>query len=152
MDYIQGKKEPLYFQIWDCLLMKMGTNKDFLADQLNCSSYCSLQDPKEYLPFLNTLRKMETNYQRYTIDRHLKRYTKALGHLSKCGRCPKEDFCSVTFPFWRAFERKQLKKEKDCTRSSSCLVMHGELLLLTFCTVVWCRGKKIFIPLWSCST
>ncbi|XP_067172653.1 elongator complex protein 1 isoform X2 [Apteryx mantelli] len=42
-------------------------------------------DPKEYLPFLNTLRKMETNYQRYTIDRHLKRYTKALGHLSKCG-------------------------------------------------------------------
>ncbi|XP_068032591.1 elongator complex protein 1 [Anomalospiza imberbis] len=45
----------------------------------------SQKDPKEYLPFLNTLRKMETNYQRYTIDRHLKRYTKALGHLSKCG-------------------------------------------------------------------
>ncbi|NWI51091.1 ELP1 protein, partial [Calyptomena viridis] len=45
----------------------------------------SQKDPKEYLPFLNTLWKMETNYQRYTIDRHLKRYTKALGHLSKCG-------------------------------------------------------------------
>ncbi|KAL2294004.1 hypothetical protein Nmel_007714 [Mimus melanotis] len=45
----------------------------------------SQKDPKEYLPFLNTLRKMEINYQRYTIDRHLKRYTKALGHLSKCG-------------------------------------------------------------------
>ncbi|KAM9587120.1 elongator complex protein 1 isoform 2-T2 [Morphnus guianensis] len=45
----------------------------------------SQKDPKEYLPFLNILRKMETNYQRYTIDRHLKRYTKALGHLSKCG-------------------------------------------------------------------
>uniref|UniRef100_A0A8C8BM55 Elongator complex protein 1 n=1 Tax=Otus sunia TaxID=257818 RepID=A0A8C8BM55_9STRI len=45
----------------------------------------SQKDPKEYLPFLNTLQKMETNYQRYTIDRHLKRYTKALGHLSKCG-------------------------------------------------------------------
>ncbi|XP_030823995.1 elongator complex protein 1 [Camarhynchus parvulus] len=45
----------------------------------------SQKDPKEYLPFLNALRKMETNYQRYTIDRHLKRYTKALGHLSKCG-------------------------------------------------------------------
>ncbi|NWR57482.1 ELP1 protein, partial [Bucorvus abyssinicus] len=45
----------------------------------------SQKDPKEYLPFLNTLRKMETNYQRYTIDRHLKRYTKALEHLSKCG-------------------------------------------------------------------
>ncbi|XP_017590846.1 PREDICTED: elongator complex protein 1 isoform X2 [Corvus brachyrhynchos] len=45
----------------------------------------SQKDPKEYLPFLNALQKMETNYQRYTIDRHLKRYTKALGHLSKCG-------------------------------------------------------------------
>ncbi|NXC44125.1 ELP1 protein, partial [Penelope pileata] len=45
----------------------------------------SQKDPKEYLPFLNTLRKMEINYQRYTIDKHLKRYTKALGHLSKCG-------------------------------------------------------------------
>ncbi|XP_035418910.1 elongator complex protein 1 isoform X1 [Cygnus atratus] len=45
----------------------------------------SQKDPKEYLPFLNTLQKMEANYQRYTIDKHLKRYAKALGHLSKCG-------------------------------------------------------------------
>ncbi|KAM4054060.1 elongator complex protein 1 isoform 1-T2 [Anomaloglossus baeobatrachus] len=45
----------------------------------------SQKDPKEYLPFLNTLRKMETNYQRYSIDKYLKRYIKALGHLSKCG-------------------------------------------------------------------
>lgn len=46
----------------------------------------SQKDPKEYLPFLNTLKKMETNYQRYTIDKHLKRYKKALHHLSKCGQ------------------------------------------------------------------
>uniref|UniRef100_A0A8C8RGH4 Elongator complex protein 1 n=1 Tax=Pelusios castaneus TaxID=367368 RepID=A0A8C8RGH4_9SAUR len=45
----------------------------------------SQKDPKEYLPFLNTLRKMETSYQRYTIDKYLKRYKKALCHLSKCG-------------------------------------------------------------------
>lgn len=45
----------------------------------------SQKDPKEYLPFLNTLKKMETNYQRYTIDKHLKRYAKAIVHLSKCG-------------------------------------------------------------------
>ncbi|KAG8593890.1 hypothetical protein GDO81_000980 [Engystomops pustulosus] len=45
----------------------------------------SQKDPKEYLPFLNKLKKMETNYQRYTIDKHLKRYKKALEHLSKCG-------------------------------------------------------------------
>ncbi|ELW64582.1 Elongator complex protein 1 [Tupaia chinensis] len=45
----------------------------------------SQKDPKEYLPFLNTLKKMETNYQRFTIDKYLKRYEKAIGHLSKCG-------------------------------------------------------------------
>ena len=43
------------------------------------------QDPKEYLPFLNNLQKMETNFQRYSIDRHLKRYSKAVTHLSLCG-------------------------------------------------------------------
>ncbi|KAM9377431.1 elongator complex protein 1 [Pholidichthys leucotaenia] len=45
----------------------------------------SQKDPKEYLPFLNMLKSLEPNYQRYTIDKHLKRYTKALIHLSKCG-------------------------------------------------------------------
>lgn len=45
-----------------------------------------LQDPKEYLPFLNMLKSLEPNYQRYTIDKHLKRYRKALLHLSKCGQ------------------------------------------------------------------
>ncbi|XP_004848211.1 elongator complex protein 1 isoform X2 [Heterocephalus glaber] len=45
----------------------------------------SQKDPKEYLPFLNSLKKMETNYQRFTIDKYLKRYEKAIGHLSKCG-------------------------------------------------------------------
>ncbi|XP_048451171.1 elongator complex protein 1 isoform X1 [Rhincodon typus] len=47
----------------------------------------SQKDPKEYLPFLNNLKKMETNYQRYNIDKYLKRYKKALNHLSKCGKC-----------------------------------------------------------------
>ncbi|XP_051043786.1 elongator complex protein 1 [Phodopus roborovskii] len=45
----------------------------------------SQKDPKEYLPFLNALKKMEPNYQRFTIDKYLKRYEKAIGHLSKCG-------------------------------------------------------------------
>ncbi|XP_074530734.1 elongator complex protein 1 [Halichoeres trimaculatus] len=45
----------------------------------------SQKDPKEYLPFLNMLKSLETNYQRCTIDKHLKRYKKALQHLSKCG-------------------------------------------------------------------
>ncbi|XP_066271077.1 elongator complex protein 1-like [Branchiostoma lanceolatum] len=45
----------------------------------------SQKDPKEYLPFLKQLQKMEVNFQRYTIDLHLKRYHKAVQHLSKCG-------------------------------------------------------------------
>ncbi|MED6250908.1 hypothetical protein ATANTOWER_014919, partial [Ataeniobius toweri] len=45
----------------------------------------SQKDPKEYLPFLNMLKNLEPNYQRYTIDKHLKRYRKALVHLSKTG-------------------------------------------------------------------
>ncbi|TSK45876.1 Elongator complex protein 1 [Bagarius yarrelli] len=45
----------------------------------------SQKDPKEYLSFLNLLKTLEPNYQRYTIDKHLKRYKKALHHLSKCG-------------------------------------------------------------------
>lgn len=50
------------------------------------SFFFALQDPKEYLPFLNMLKSLEPNYQRYTIDKHLKRYRKALTHLSKCGQ------------------------------------------------------------------
>ncbi|KAK7881520.1 hypothetical protein WMY93_029929 [Mugilogobius chulae] len=46
----------------------------------------SQKDPKEYLPFLNMLKQLEPNYQRYTIDKHLKRYNKALVHLSQCGK------------------------------------------------------------------
>ncbi|XP_041464243.1 putative elongator complex protein 1 [Lytechinus variegatus] len=44
----------------------------------------SQKDPKEYLPFLNQLRNMDPDYQRYSIDKHLKRYVKALGHVSRC--------------------------------------------------------------------
>ncbi|XP_077387627.1 elongator complex protein 1 [Festucalex cinctus] len=45
----------------------------------------SQKDPKEYLPFLNMLKSLEVNYQRYTIDKHLKRYSKALTHLTNSG-------------------------------------------------------------------
>ncbi|XP_049765171.1 elongator complex protein 1 isoform X1 [Schistocerca cancellata] len=44
----------------------------------------STKDPKEYLPFLNELRRLEPNYQKYTIDKYLKRYKSALSHISKC--------------------------------------------------------------------
>lgn len=44
----------------------------------------SQKDPKEYMPFLNVLNKMEQNYRYFTIDKHLKRYESALKHISLC--------------------------------------------------------------------
>ncbi|KAL8606732.1 hypothetical protein ACOMHN_018766 [Nucella lapillus] len=45
----------------------------------------SQKDPKEYIPFLNQLRRLESNYSKYTIDKHLKNYSSALHHISLCG-------------------------------------------------------------------
>ncbi|XP_023219485.1 elongator complex protein 1-like [Centruroides sculpturatus] len=44
----------------------------------------SNKDPKEYLPFLNYLNSLDSNYQKFKIDMHLKNYEKALYHISKC--------------------------------------------------------------------
>ncbi|XP_052863197.1 elongator complex protein 1 [Anopheles cruzii] len=43
----------------------------------------SQKDPKEYLPFLNELKRMEEDYRKYRIDCHLKRYDRALGHIAR---------------------------------------------------------------------
>lgn len=45
----------------------------------------SQKDPKEYVPFLNKLNKLEPNYRHFTIDMHLERYKKALKNISLCG-------------------------------------------------------------------
>uniref|UniRef100_A0A182RQR3 Elongator complex protein 1 n=1 Tax=Anopheles funestus TaxID=62324 RepID=A0A182RQR3_ANOFN len=43
----------------------------------------SQKDPKEYLPFLNELKRMDENYRKYRIDCHLKRYERALEHIAR---------------------------------------------------------------------
>ncbi|XP_065333711.1 elongator complex protein 1 [Cloeon dipterum] len=45
----------------------------------------SQKDPKEYIPFLNELRRLEPNYQKFTIDKHLKKFESALNHIKECG-------------------------------------------------------------------
>uniref|UniRef100_A0A915IJ21 Elongator complex protein 1 n=1 Tax=Romanomermis culicivorax TaxID=13658 RepID=A0A915IJ21_ROMCU len=45
----------------------------------------SQKDPKELLPFLNELQRLEPNYRKYKIDIHLGRFEKALGHIVACG-------------------------------------------------------------------
>ena len=44
----------------------------------------SQKDPKEYLAFLNSFRKMEENFRKFSIDQHLARNEKALGHIVAC--------------------------------------------------------------------
>ncbi|XP_053985315.1 elongator complex protein 1 [Hylaeus volcanicus] len=43
----------------------------------------SQKDPKEYIPFLNDLKKLDENYMKYSIDLYLKRYESALEHIAK---------------------------------------------------------------------
>ncbi|XP_058451587.1 elongator complex protein 1 [Malaya genurostris] len=44
----------------------------------------SQKDPKEYLPFLNELKRLDENYRKFKIDCHLKRFAKALENISRC--------------------------------------------------------------------
>ncbi|XP_017062099.1 putative elongator complex protein 1 [Drosophila ficusphila] len=46
----------------------------------------SQKDPKEFLPFLNELKALPTDYCKFRIDDHLKRYATALPHLAACGK------------------------------------------------------------------
>ncbi|KAM3965504.1 elongator complex protein 1 [Aphomia sociella] len=45
----------------------------------------SQKDPKEYIPMLNELNEMDDNYRKFTINKHLKRFDKAIHCLVKCG-------------------------------------------------------------------
>lgn len=42
----------------------------------------SQKDPKEYIPFLNELNQLDQHYAKYKIDVHLKRFEKAVEHIS----------------------------------------------------------------------
>lgn len=42
----------------------------------------SQKDPKEYIPFLNELNKLDKSYAKFKIDCHLKRYGKAIKHIA----------------------------------------------------------------------
>lgn len=45
----------------------------------------SQKDPKEYIPMLNELNEMDENYKRFTINKQLKRFDKAVQSLVLCG-------------------------------------------------------------------
>ncbi|XP_014368772.2 elongator complex protein 1 [Papilio machaon] len=45
----------------------------------------SQKDPKEYIPMLNELNGMDDNYKKFSINKYLKRFDKAVKYLVKCG-------------------------------------------------------------------
>ncbi|XP_052742615.1 putative elongator complex protein 1 isoform X2 [Bicyclus anynana] len=45
----------------------------------------SQKDPKEYVAMLNELSEMDENYKQFTINKHLKRFEKAVQCLARCG-------------------------------------------------------------------
>lgn len=45
----------------------------------------SQKDPKEYVPMLDEFNKMEENYKRFNINKHLKRFDRAVESLALCG-------------------------------------------------------------------
>lgn len=45
----------------------------------------SQKDPKEYVPFLNELKRLPEDYKKYKIDVYLKRFSSALRHIAQCG-------------------------------------------------------------------
>lgn len=45
----------------------------------------SQKDPKEYIPMLNELNEMKDNYKKFSINKHLKRFDKAVRCLVECG-------------------------------------------------------------------
>lgn len=42
----------------------------------------SQKDPKEYVPFLQELSKLDQSYAKYKIDCYLKRFSRAVGHIA----------------------------------------------------------------------
>lgn len=57
---------------------------DYLCIKICTVTGKSQKDPKEYLPYLNNLRGMESNYMKYCIDKSLNRPESALIHIAKC--------------------------------------------------------------------
>lgn len=53
----------------------------------------SQKDPREYLPFLTELQKLEKYYQRFKIDDHLRRHERALENLALAGEAHWDECC-----------------------------------------------------------
>lgn len=67
----------------------------------------SQKDPKEYVPMLNEFNDMEENYKRFSINKHLKRFTRAVQCLAQCGPGKFEEL--KTFVKYHSLYREALR-------------------------------------------
>src|SRR4051812_21969015 len=77
-----------------------------------------LQDPREYLPFLQSLQEQEVNRRKFNIDNLLNRHTKALGHLKAMGENSFQEFADYMvkhslYNVGLQLHRFQLDKHKE---------------------------------------
>lgn len=68
----------------------------------------SQKDPKEFIPMLNELNQMDDNYKRFSINKHLKRFSKAVKCLVMCGPEKYEEL--KTFVKYHSLYREALEQ------------------------------------------
>lgn len=96
----------------------------------------SQKDPKEYVPFLNELNKLPPAYAKFKIDCFLKRFPKAVKHISELSDDEsKFDECielvkkhSLYEAAMVAFEEKPEKYQKICVLYGDFLRVKGKIL------------------------
>lgn len=87
----------------------------------------SSKDPKEYISFLNNLKKLDQNYMKYSIDIYLKRYESALEHLSK--DLTKFEECLNLICSQKLHKMAMKLFKKNTTEYRRVAGVYGELLL-----------------------
>lgn len=87
----------------------------------------SSKDPKEYLPFMNDLKKLNENYMKYSVNIYLKRYESALEYLSKDETKFKE--CLDLIHNQKLYKTAIKLFEKNTTEHKKVAEIYGEFLL-----------------------
>jgi elongator complex protein 1 len=87
----------------------------------------SQRDPKEYIPFLNSLKIMDEDYMKYTIDMHLKHYESALVHIAK--DLSKFDKCLHLICSQKLYKQALKLFKKDTIEYKTIAAAFGEYLI-----------------------
>jgi len=87
----------------------------------------SQKDPREYIPFLQNLQKLEINYQHFKINDYLERYEKALKCLSNSGEEYFNDCLNYIKKHFLYNEAMKIFKN-DETKYSKILIVYAEYL------------------------